>query len=444
MVNELSGVLQKRKSALDASAPVWESKPEPSVADALYEGVTFGTAPSAKEWIAQNSTEEEEGDPLQEALQQLLQSRGPRPSHSPGSQDALAALEELRNRLEAQSQGQGLHREELQRREAELLERERKLRAELADSAKAEEARRNYPPPPWLKDVEGTLNVAVVGNSGVGKSLLINRLRCLQRNSPEWADVGVQETTKSAKRYRLPGDGQVRLWDLPGAGTEGFPMETYISMMGLRYFDSVLIVTAGRFTSTEIQLRQELEAHGVPFRMVRTKVDIDVWNNQADNGLSPEMTLKQIRAEFKHQHGLQDLYLVSSREPELYDMQKLRFDAFPGLHCHLDKEGMYFSPGWGGGWALPTAHSELLVSIQGHWRDRGDGSHYIVDGSQVHVTLRDGRAAVVPLMEAEGKIYWCQHWSIGKDAMAKTRRSCELRWAPSDLRLQPLVWKWLS
>jgi len=452
MAGELAGALQKRQSVVQTGAEVWESKPVPSAADAKhFEGVDFGAAPSAQEWMAAINGPPEE-DPMQDAFAQLLSGRGPRPSHAPkggprGEElTGLAqALKELQQQLRGETDDIGQRREELARREAELAEREARLKAEAAESKG--EGPGEYPQPSWLHSAEGTINVAVVGNSGVGKSLLINRLRCMHRQSRDWAEVGVKETTKSATMYALPGDSRVRLWDLPGAGTEEFPAETYIRTMGLRYFDSVLIVTAGRFTTTELQLRGELQHCRVPFLMVRTKVDIDIWNNQQDNGLSPDMTLQQIRNEFRLQHGVEDLYLISSRDPECYDMPRLRFDAFPGLKSHLDKESLIFSPyeqsgGWGDAWALPSAHSELLAGIQGQWRDQQDGTRYIVDGSQAHITLPDGRAGVVRLEERDGKLWWCERWSISSDSVAKARRSCELRWAPVDLRLHPLVWRW--
>merc|ERR1712232_1482159 len=102
----------------------------------------------------------------------------------------------------------------------------------------------------------------------------------------------------------------------------------YIQNMGLRYFDSVLIVTAGRFTSTEVALRAELEQHRVPYFMVRTKVDIDVWNNNLDNGVNEAGTLRQIRDDLQ-KNGTDRPYLISSREVEKYDMQNLQCDAFP-------------------------------------------------------------------------------------------------------------------
>eukprot|EP00435_Cladocopium_sp_Y103_P073455 s37_g43.t1 len=59
----------------------------------------------------------------------------------------------------------------------------------------------------------------------VGKSLLINKMRRLKPGAAEWAPTGVKETTLRPMMYTFPGIDKVRLWDLPGAGTPGFPKE---------------------------------------------------------------------------------------------------------------------------------------------------------------------------------------------------------------------------
>ena len=54
------------------------------------------------------------------------------------------------------------------------------------------------------------MNLAVVGNSGVGKSLLINRLRRLRPQAEGWAAVGVNETTREPSMFGSSREGQSR------------------------------------------------------------------------------------------------------------------------------------------------------------------------------------------------------------------------------------------
>jgi predicted GTPase len=61
-----------------------------------------------------------------------------------------------------------------------------------------------------------TLNVATTGNSGVGKSTLINTLRSLRARDKDAAAVNVTECTKVATPYIHPENENLTLWDLPG------------------------------------------------------------------------------------------------------------------------------------------------------------------------------------------------------------------------------------
>ena len=59
-------------------------------------------------------------------------------------------------------------------------------------------------------------NVGFVGNSGVGKSSLVNGL-CGWGDSDEGAaPVGITETTQSTNRYTFPPIPTIKFWDLPG------------------------------------------------------------------------------------------------------------------------------------------------------------------------------------------------------------------------------------
>eukprot|EP00913_Durusdinium_trenchii_P000278 g252.t1 len=166
MPSELLNALFKRRSDVDSSGQVWESKPEESSADAgalHLAGLTFD-GPSAQEWLKQLEPSPEE-DLLAEAINE-----GPLTQHSA-----------------------------------------RCLAGEFCQDK-----------------VDGCINIAVVGNSGVGKSLLINRLRRLRTQAEGWAPVGVNETTREPTMYPYPNQPSVRLWDLPGAGTAAVPAESYL------------------------------------------------------------------------------------------------------------------------------------------------------------------------------------------------------------------------
>eukprot|EP00419_Tripos_fusus_P079720 CAMPEP_0172934562 /NCGR_PEP_ID=MMETSP1075-20121228/221075_1 /TAXON_ID=2916 /ORGANISM="Ceratium fusus, Strain PA161109" /LENGTH=536 /DNA_ID=CAMNT_0013795917 /DNA_START=101 /DNA_END=1713 /DNA_ORIENTATION=+ len=454
-MSELLGALFKRRSDVDSSGQVWESQPAKSCADASHLDALDFTAPAVTQWLQQLEKSPEE-DMLQEALAEELAERGSHgPSHAPNAavevgaarlQQLAEAVQEARKHLKADLLAQAASREELERREAELQEREKAVDRQQEHQRLQEQARRDYPQPEWMDSIEDTLNVGVVGNSGVGKSLFINKLRRLRPHAAGWAAVGINETTKEPTAYCFPDEPRVRLWDVPGAGTAAVPSESYIQDMGLRYFDKVVVLTAGRFTEMEVVLRAELQQHGVPFFMVRTKVDIDCWNNLTDNGMDEAATVAAILEDLKQNHNvenpylisnrddkaydmprrtkvdidcwnnltdngmdeaatvaaiLEDLkqnhnvenpYLISNRDDKAYDMPRLLQDLFPGLQRRLDPMAPAFQPGagvWGESWVLPEALPNAVAGMQGRWRDHF-GAVYLIQGVHAHVTLLDG------------------------------------------------------
>lgn len=208
------------------------------------------------------------------------------------------------------------------------------LRGKCTDvqSHAREEARRRYPRPSWLH-TRGCINVAVTGNAGVGKSSFINTIRALRARDEGAADVSPNETTMQPTCYDYPGlPVTTKLWDLPGAGTQRFPREGYIQSMGLRYFDVVIIVTASRYTETEVMIADELQKFRVPHFMVRNKLDSDVENNKDDHDIAPESTLAMIREEMQRQ-GVTQPYLVSSKfsRRDEFELNQLKEDALQAI-----------------------------------------------------------------------------------------------------------------
>lgn len=215
-------------------------------------------------------------------------------------------------------------REDAERRRREFLLQERR---ELREQAWME-ARQSYPRPAWL-ETRDCINVAVTGNAGVGKSSFINTVRNLRPRDAGAADVSPNETTMEPTSYDFSNLAvDARLWDLPGAGTRRFPRDGYVQSMGLRYFDIVIIVTASRYTETEIMIAEALRKFQVPYFMVRNKVDSDITNNDEDHGISADETIASIREDMRTQ-GVSEPYLISSKfaNRERFDLPQLIHDA---------------------------------------------------------------------------------------------------------------------
>lgn len=299
--------------------------------------------------------------------------------------------------------------------------------------------------PTWLEKPEGTINIGVVGNSGVGKSLLINKLRNARHGMEGWAPVGINETTLKISMYAFHNERRARLWDCPGAGTPAFPLATYVDSMGLRYFDRVLIVSAGRFTEIDMELMGKLMEHKIPHCMVRTKVDMDVLNNLEDNKVSAEVSVAEMYADMKSR-GVAHPYLVSLRDTEAYDFQQLLCDIFPGMRDL--KDGDALGGCWDDAWALPQVLSGALGDIQGRWRDSHD-TLYIIQGLAVHVTCPGKGQATSALTEDEGGLHWLAEYTLDESLIAvaskRGQEVHELQWHATPrpgLRSSPsMVWR---
>jgi len=190
---------------------------------------------------------------------------------------------------------------------------------------------RSYPVPDALEKANygRTVNVAITGTSGVGKSLFVNNVRGVKHGDPTWAPVGVSETTAEPTPYAFPGEPRVRLWDMEGASTTCTSeniSEVYIRKIGLRYFDVVLVLSARRFTEVECEIVKELDLNEVPFFFVRTKLDVDIMNNMADNRISAEETSHRIREDLVTS-GISEPYLINVREVTAFDFPRLFRDV---------------------------------------------------------------------------------------------------------------------
>ena len=96
-------------------------------------------------------------------------------------------------------------------------------------------------------DAVSHYNIAFSGPSGTGKSSLINILLGLRAGDPGAAPEGETECTMEVRRYDHPTLPNLKLWDIPGAGTDRHPAATYFADKRLYAFDAVLVIGAGRF-----------------------------------------------------------------------------------------------------------------------------------------------------------------------------------------------------
>ena len=235
-----------------------------------------------------------------------------------------AVLAEIRQNAERE-------REELHALMAAQLEAQREQLEKERDEA-VQRQRRVYSCPTYLKDImndkPNAIKIAFLGSTNQGKSSLVNELRGLRKTratdgsmvEPDnWAEVGSGQTTMRTSAYSFISpefpEQELLLFDCPGAGTPEFPSETYIADMGLKFFQGVVVLSAGVMTEITVQMVEDLKEHQIPFVFARTKIDETVEHEEHDNGRSLEETMERALQEVMCLGvNESDVYLISSRK----------------------------------------------------------------------------------------------------------------------------------
>ena len=176
------------------------------------------------------------------------------------------------------------------------------------------------------------LKIAIIGNSGTGKSSLINAIMGRKPGDEGAAQVGVTETTFGIQEYVLPSNENISLWDLPGVGTQNFKKEDYLKTVKLETFDVFMIVSASRFTENDIWLATEILSYQSRVLVIRTKIDVDLSNAESDypstykeanclHKIKMEIVKNLEKASMPHKRS--GIYLISSRKTSKYDFTNL-------------------------------------------------------------------------------------------------------------------------
>ena len=149
----------------------------------------------------------------------------------------------------------------------------------------------------YLGDINNiSLNIAVTGESGVGKSTFVNAFRGIDNTDERAAPTGVVETTMKPEPYPHPRHPNVTLWDLPGVGTTKFPADQYLKYIEFEKFDFFILVSADRFTENDAKLAKAIKTMGKNLYFVRSKIDNNLEAAQkSQREYDEEKTLQEIR-----------------------------------------------------------------------------------------------------------------------------------------------------
>ena len=149
----------------------------------------------------------------------------------------------------------------------------------------------------YLEDTNNIpLNIAVTGQSGVGKSTFLNAFRGIDNTDERAAPTGEVETTMKPKAYPHPTYPNVALWDLPGIGTPRYPADQYMKLVEFEKFDFFILVSDIRFNENDAKLAKEIKKMGKKLYFVRSKIDNSLRvAPRSQKEYDEEKTLQEIR-----------------------------------------------------------------------------------------------------------------------------------------------------
>ena len=83
---------------------------------------------------------------------------------------------------------------------------------------------------------------------------MINAFLELNADDEGAAAVGSTESTLKPTPYKHPKHPLTVLWDLPGAGTLNFPVDSYLRRIDVNKYDCFLLITATRFSEATLKV----------------------------------------------------------------------------------------------------------------------------------------------------------------------------------------------
>ena len=118
------------------------------------------------------------------------------------------------------------------------------------------------------------VNLAVLGERGVGKSSLVNAF------TGAHARTAVVECTRDLMAYSPPELPHLKVWDVPGYGTQKTTqkVDTYLESFCLFYMDYLCLLVGDHLSETDIHLATLCKEFGLPFCLLRSKADSDIEN----------------------------------------------------------------------------------------------------------------------------------------------------------------------
>ncbi|KAL8219549.1 UNVERIFIED_CONTAM: hypothetical protein K2H54_026871 [Gekko kuhli] len=144
-----------------------------------------------------------------------------------------------------------------------------------------------------------TLDIAITGMTGAGKSSFVNALRGM----PDYGE---------------------------GIGTPQFDPKEYLKNENFEKYDFFIIVASNRFTTMDAHLACEIQKMGKKFYYVRTKVDVSLNSERRKPDFNEEKCLEEIRTYCRENltqaigESVPVVFLISRWDLQMYDFPLLQ------------------------------------------------------------------------------------------------------------------------
>jgi predicted GTPase/uncharacterized protein (DUF697 family) len=236
-----------------------------------------------------------------------------------------------------------------------------------------------------IESIEKTpINIAVTGDSGTGKSTLVNTLRGLRSSDPAAAAVGAVETTFKPTPYQHPTFPNVIFWDLPGVGTPKNPKSSYNKQMNLKSYDFFLITISSRFTENTLWLAQKLTKLRKPYFFVRSKLDIEIMMKRKQNpNITDQQVINELRDDIRQQAN--DLPVA----PEIYVLSGELENTDRWDFLLLKKRILTVLP--------DVKRNTLIISLGSFADELLDTKYHVLKKRIVYYSVASALGAIVPI-----------------------------------------------
>ncbi|XP_067834525.1 interferon-gamma-inducible GTPase 10-like, partial [Heptranchias perlo] len=170
------------------------------------------------------------------------------------------------------------------------------------------------------------LHIAVIGESGTGKSTFINGLLGIGDG-----DDGKTETTLEPIMWNHPNKDTVKICELPGTGDRKFLASVYLDRVKFDQYDFFIILNNTHFKQNDVYLAKEIHQRKKKCYFVRSKIDqeLESVKGREKSKYNEGETLDRLRndcVESLRKEGIKSpqVFLISSWYLDTFDFGKLQ------------------------------------------------------------------------------------------------------------------------